>query len=55
MIKASMNLQDLRKRIFIKAKTDFGWNRWSRECLYEDLGLYGDYQIRYLPKALPAR
>ena len=55
MIKASINLQDLRKRIFIKAKADFGWNRWSREWLYEDLGLYGDYKIRYLPKALPAR
>ncbi len=55
MIKASMNLQDLRKRIFIKAKADFGWNRWSREWLYKHLGLYGDYQIRYLPKALPAR
>ena len=55
MIKASINLQDLRKRIFIKAKANFGWNRWSREWLYEDLGLYGDYGIRYLPKALPAR
>ena len=55
MIKASINLQDLRKRIFIKAKVDFGWNRWSREWLYDDLGLYGDYRIRYLPKALPAR
>ncbi len=31
MIKVSINLQDLRKRIFIKAKADFGWNRWSRE------------------------
>jgi len=38
MIKASMNLQDLRKRIFIKAKADFGWNRWSREWLYDHLG-----------------
>jgi RNA-directed DNA polymerase len=38
-----------------RGKPGFGWNRWSREWLYEDLGLYGDYQIRYLPKALPAR
>jgi hypothetical protein len=45
MIKASINLQDLRKRIFIKAKADFGWNRWSREWLYEHLNLYGDYQF----------
>jgi len=38
-----------------RGKPGFGWNRWSREWLYEDLGLYGDYQVRYLPKALPAR
>ena len=25
----------------------FGWKRWSREDLYEKLGLYRDYQIRY--------
>ena len=38
-----------------RGKPGFGWNRWSREWLYKHLGLYGDYQIRYLPKALPAR
>lgn len=25
----------------------FGWNRWSNQYLYEHLGLYKDYQIRY--------
>jgi RNA-directed DNA polymerase len=25
----------------------FGWNRWSRAWLYEHLGLYNDYRIRY--------
>jgi hypothetical protein len=50
MIKASISLQDLRKRIYI-----IGWNRWSREWLHRDLGLYGDYGIRYLPKAVPVR
>jgi RNA-directed DNA polymerase len=25
----------------------FGWNRWSRAWLYETLGLYNDYGIRY--------
>lgn len=25
----------------------FGWERWSRKWLYEDLGLYKDYQIRH--------
>jgi RNA-directed DNA polymerase len=24
-----------------------GWTRWSRRWLYETLGLYGDYHIRY--------
>ena len=24
-----------------------GWTRWSRRWLYETLGLYGDYRIRY--------
>jgi len=38
-----------------RGEPGFGWNRWSREWLYRDLGLYGDYGIRYLPKALPAR
>lgn len=27
----------------------FGWKRWSTEWLQERLGLYGDYQVRYLP------
>jgi len=33
-----------------------GWTRWSRRWLYETLGLYGDYRIRYRrapAKALP--
>lgn len=35
----------------------FGWNRWSRNWLYQSLGLYNDYKIRYYrdSKALPAR
>jgi RNA-directed DNA polymerase len=34
----------------------FGWNRWSRKWLYQTLGLYGDYRVRYYqkPKVLPA-
>jgi len=35
-----------------------GWKRWSRRWLYETLGLYGDYRIRYrraLATALPTR
>ena len=25
----------------------FGWNRWSRAWLYNTLGLYNDYRVRY--------
>lgn len=25
----------------------FGWKRWSRSTLYEEMGLYNDYQIRH--------
>ena len=34
----------------------FGWKRWSKRWLYERLGLYGDYRVRWPPaaaKALP--
>ena len=33
MIKAPISLQDLRRRIYVKAKADFGWKRWSRQWL----------------------
>jgi len=35
----------------------FGWNRWRRNWLYQNLGLYNDYQVRYYrdSKALPVR
>jgi RNA-directed DNA polymerase len=31
-----------------RQKTGFGWKRWSRDWLYEKLGLYGDYRLQYL-------
>ena len=70
MTKASISVQDLRRRIYIKAKAEpalrfrtrkrngFGWKRWSRQWLYDELGVFNDYWIRrpaLLPKALPAR
>jgi RNA-directed DNA polymerase len=40
-----------------RKRPGFGWDRWSSEMLYRDLGLYGDYRIRYYRsnrmKALP--
>ena len=47
------------RRHLMRARTrrGFGWKRWSRYWLYQDLGLYSDYRVRYyepVPKALPA-
>jgi RNA-directed DNA polymerase len=36
----------------------FGWKRWSRRWLYDELGMFNDYQVRHpssIPTALPAR
>lgn len=67
MIKAPIELQELRRRIYVKAKAEpswrlerqgFGWKRWSTTWLYEVLGLFGDYRVRRYrrgPKALPVR
>ncbi|MEJ2427027.1 MAG: group II intron reverse transcriptase/maturase [Candidatus Thiodiazotropha sp.] len=30
-----------------RKRRGFGWNRWSRGWLYETLGLYNDYGVRY--------
>jgi RNA-directed DNA polymerase len=41
-----------------RKRTGFGWKRWSKRWLYEDLGLYDGYKVRYYRprlKALPAR
>jgi len=64
MIKPSINLQDLRRRLYVKAKTDtswrwqrkgFGWTRWSRQWLYNTLKLFNGYKVKRLqPKVAPA-
>jgi RNA-directed DNA polymerase len=36
----------------------FGWQRWSKRWLYDELGLFSNYRVRHpslTPKALPAR
>ncbi len=41
-----------------KKRKGFGWKRWSREWLYQVLGLFNDYRVRYYkstPKIAPAR
>jgi len=38
-----------------RQRQGFGWKRWSKEWLYEVLGLFNNYRVRRpLPKALPA-
>ncbi len=39
-------------------RNGFGWKRWSRRWLYDELGLFNNYRVRRLnrvSKALPAR
>ena len=41
-----------------KKRQGFGWKRWSGRWLYERLGLYRDYRVRWpvaAAKALPTR
>jgi RNA-directed DNA polymerase len=38
-----------------RGRRGFGWKRWSTASLHDQLGLFGDYRVRYWagPKALP--
>ena len=39
-----------------RGRRGFGWKRWSRRGIYERLGLFSEYRVRYLPpKALPSQ
>ena len=46
------------RRLLAKARQrqGFGWKRWSSRWLYNELGLYNEYKVRWLraPKASPA-
>jgi RNA-directed DNA polymerase len=30
-----------------RKRKGFGWDRWSRDWLYQNLGLFADYKVRY--------
>jgi hypothetical protein len=56
MIKASIGLQDLRRKIYLKAKSDKTWRfktPWLRleqvesGLVYDTLGLFNDYGVRH--------
>jgi len=39
-----------------RKRQGFGWNRWTRQWLYESLGLFNSYRVRRpRPKVAPAR
>jgi len=70
MTQTSITLQDLRERIYVKAKAQpswrfwaraqkrqgFGWEKWNREFLYGTLHLFNKYKVQYgaRPTALAA-
>ena len=39
-----------------RGRQGFGWRRGSRRWLYDELGLFSDYRVKYMPssKAAPA-
>jgi hypothetical protein len=57
MTTPSISLQDLRRRVYVTAKADFGWKRWSTAWLHERLELFGDYRVRHwaAPESAPSR
>jgi hypothetical protein len=44
---ASISLQDLRRRLDVKAKAEFGWKRWSKAWIYLTLRLFKDYRVTW--------
>jgi len=58
VIKAWVEKKVRRHMMRARNRRGYGWNRWSRKWLYGQLGLYSDYQVRYVkpgPKVAPAR
>jgi len=46
-----MKVRTLLSRRKRRHKRGIGWQRWSSVYLYEVLGLFWDWKVRYLPKA----
>jgi RNA-directed DNA polymerase len=36
-----------RHLMYARKRRGFGWNRWSRDLLYDTLGVFNDYGVRY--------
>jgi RNA-directed DNA polymerase len=37
-----------------RLRPGFGWKRWNRRWLYDELGLFNEYRVRPRLKAAPA-
>lgn len=61
MTTTPVSLQDLRRKVYAKAKAEphwrfwgcrarnrrgFGWERWSTQWLHDTLGLFNGYRVR---------
>jgi RNA-directed DNA polymerase len=58
MVKAWVEKKIRRHMMRARHRNGLGWKRWSSEWIYEQLGLFKDYQVnrpRPLPKVAPAR
>jgi RNA-directed DNA polymerase len=56
MVKRWVEKKVRRHLMRARGRKGMGWKRWSREWLYETLGLFNDYRVRrpWFPKADPA-
>ena len=56
MVKRWVEKKVRRHLMRARGRKGMGWKRWSREWLYETLGLFNDYRVRrpWVPKADPA-
>jgi hypothetical protein len=52
--RSDIGLQGLRQKIYITAKAELGWKRWSSDWIYSTLGLYNDYAVRYYRESRPS-
>jgi len=53
MTTASISLQDLRRRLYVKAKAGFGWKRWSTAWLYDTRSACSQITEGRLPSVVP--
>ena len=54
-IRRWVELKVRRHMMRVRKRRGFGWKRWSSEWIHRKLGLYNDYQIRWLRNEAKAR